>query len=97
MIKIELTETDYKIIALLQRDARVRMETLAMETGTSVATVQRRIRELRRKGVIIGDVTVIAPEAAGFAMTFFIMVELERESIHQLDEFRRKMKAEPRV
>lgn len=30
-------------------------------------------------------------------MTFFIMVELERESIHQLDEFRRKMKAEPRV
>jgi Lrp/AsnC family leucine-responsive transcriptional regulator len=70
MIKIELTETDYKIIALLQRDARVHMETLAMETGTSVATVQRRIRELRRKGVIIGDVTVIAPEAAGFAMTF---------------------------
>lgn len=97
MIKFELTDVDFKIIALLQRDARVRMETLAMETGTSVATVQRRIRELRRKGVIIGDVTVIAPEAAGFAMTFFIMVELERESIYQLDEFRRKMKAEPRV
>ena len=97
MIKNELTETDNKIIALLQRDARVRMETLAAETGASVATVQRRIRELKRKGVITGDVTVVAPQALGFAMTFLILVELERESILQLDEFRRKMKAEPQV
>ena len=30
-------------------------------------------------------------------MTFLILVELERESILQLDEFRRKMKAELQV
>ena len=92
-----LNDADYKILALLQRDARVRLETLAAETGTSVATVQRKIRDMRRKGVISGDVSLIAPAAVGYGMTFLILVELERESINQLDEFRRKMKADPQV
>ena len=93
----ELSDTDRQILALLQHDARVRLETLAVETDTSVATVQRRIRELKRNGVIAGDVVIITPEAAGYAMTFLIMVELERESIHQLDDFRRKMKSDPQI
>lgn len=93
----EFTEPDRKILALLQSDARVRLETLATETNTSIATVQRRIRELKRKGVIVGDVTVILPEKVGYAMTFLILVELERERLHQLDAFRRKMKADSQI
>ena len=93
----ELSETDRKILALLQQDARAKLETMAVETDTSVATVQRRIRELKRKGAIAGEVAVIVPDAAGYPMTFLIMVELERESIHQLDDFRRKMKSDPQI
>ena len=93
----ELSTTDRRILALLQQDARVRLETLAVETDTSVATVQRRIRELRRRGVIAGEVAIVSPQASGHAMTFLIMVELERESIHQLDDFRRKMKSDPQI
>ena len=93
----EVNETDRKILALLQADARVRLETLAAETDTSIATVQRRIRDLKRRGVIAGDVAVVRPERVGFAMTFLILVELERESLHQLDDFRRKMKSDPQV
>lgn len=93
----DLSDVDRKILAVLQDDARARLETMAIETDTSVATVQRRIRELKRKGVIRGDVAVVSPEAAGYAMTFLIMVELERESIHQLDDFRRKMKSDPQI
>lgn len=93
----ELSDTDRRILAMLQSDARVRLETLAVETGTSIATVQRRIRELKRSGVIAGDVAVVAPEAVGYSMTFLILVELERESLHQLDAFRRKMKTDPQI
>ncbi len=94
---MELSNTDQIILRGLQADARARLETLAEDTGSSVATVQRRIRALREAGVIAGDTTVIQPAAAGFTMTFLIMVELERESLHQLDAFKRRMKAEPQV
>jgi len=93
----ELTETDHKILMLLQADARTRLETIAAETGTSTATVQRRIREMKQSGVINGDVCVVNPASVGYTMSFLILVELERESIHQLDGFRRKMKSDPQI
>ncbi|MEM7426688.1 MAG: Lrp/AsnC family transcriptional regulator [Pseudomonadota bacterium] len=92
-----LGEPDRTILSLLQKDSRVKMETLAAEAGTSVATVQRRIREMRKTGVIASEVVLLNPAAVGYGMTFLILVELERESVHQLDEFRRKMKAEPQI
>ena len=94
---MELTETDRIILRSLQADARTRLETLAEDTGSSVATVQRRMKALREAGVIAGETIAIAPERAGFTMTFLILAELERESLHQLDAFRRRMKAEPQV
>ena len=90
-------DIDRQILTLLQNDARVRLEEIASETGTSVATVQRRIKALRENGVIKGESVIIEPEAVGYGMTFIILVELERESLHQLDDFRRKMKTEPQV
>ncbi|TQV80371.1 Lrp/AsnC family transcriptional regulator [Denitrobaculum tricleocarpae] len=93
----ELSPADTRILRLLQENARERLETIAAETGLSVATVQRRIRNLRADGLILGDFTVVSPEAAGYAMTFLVMVELERERLDQLDAFRRKARAEPQV
>ena len=96
-IMTELSTVDRKILRLLQKDARCRLEAIAEETGASVATVQRRIKALKEAGAITGETVLVAPEAAGFAMTFIILVELERESLHQLDAFKRKVKAEPQI
>jgi len=93
----ELTEADRKILQLLQSDARTRLEAIATETGTSTATVQRRIREMKQTGVIDGDICVVNPDSVGYTLTFLILVELERESIHQLDAFRRKMKSDQQI
>ncbi|PCJ88205.1 MAG: ArsR family transcriptional regulator [Hyphomicrobiales bacterium] len=93
----DLTETDMIILRLLQANARERLETIAYETGLSVATVQRRIKSLKADGVIIGDAALISPKAVGYGMTFLVMVQLERERRDQLDAFRRKVKAEPLV
>ncbi|MGJ3259514.1 MAG: Lrp/AsnC family transcriptional regulator [Rhodospirillales bacterium] len=93
----ELNETDQTILRLLQANTREKLETIAFETGLSVATVQRRIRHLKDTGVIERESAVISAEAAGYTMTFLIFVEMERERIDQLDAFRRKAKTEPQV
>ncbi|MHC0052512.1 Lrp/AsnC family transcriptional regulator [Actibacterium sp. D379-3] len=92
-----LTESDRVILRMLQANARERLETIAFEAGMSVATVQRRVRALKEAGVILRDAAVLSPQALGYAMTFLILVELERERIDQLDAFRRKVKQEPQV
>ncbi len=93
----ELSQTDRVILQLLQANAREKLETIAFETGLSVATVQRRIKHLKSSGVITSETALISPEAVGYSMTFLIMVELERERLDQVDAFRRKVRAEPHV
>lgn len=93
----ELDSADITILRLLQESARERLETIAAEAGLSVASVQRRIKALKAAGVILGEHALISPEAAGYPMTFLILVELERERLDQLDAFRRKARAEPQV
>jgi DNA-binding Lrp family transcriptional regulator len=92
-----LSQSDLKILRLLQDNAREKLETIAFETSLSVATVQRRIKHLKASGVIERETALVSPEAAGYAMTFIILVELERERLDQLDAFRTKAKAELQV
>lgn len=94
---MSLDESDRVILRMLQANARERLETLAYESGLSVATVQRRIRAFRSAGIIAGETALIAPKAVGYEMTIVILVELERERIDQIDAFRRKAKGEPQV
>ena len=93
----DLTHIDRTILREIQKNARARLDDLADQTGVSVATVQRRLKSLRDRGVIADEISVVSPEKAGFTMTFLIMVELERERLDQLDAFRRKVKAEPQI
>ena len=93
----ELTENDHIILRLLQDNAREKLETMAFETGLSVATIQRRIKYLKKAGIIMGETALVAPDSVGYLMTFLILVELERERIDQIDAFKRKVKAEPYV
>jgi DNA-binding Lrp family transcriptional regulator len=94
---MEISAQDLTILRMLQQNSRERLETIAMETGLSVATVQRRIRNLKADGTIMAESALISPKAVGYAMTFLVFVELEHERIDQIDAFRRKAKAEPQV
>lgn len=93
----DLSELDRTILRLMQKNARTRLDDIVAEAGASAATVQRRIRHLRSTGAISGEVALVDPGKVDYAMTFLILVELERESLHQMDSFRRKTKAEPQV
>jgi len=90
-------QSDRKILHLLQENSREKLESIASETGLSVATVQRRIKNFRSDGVIEHETAIISQEAAGYTMTFLIFVEMEQEKSYQLDAFRKKVKSEPQV
>ena len=90
-------QNDRKILHLLQNNSREKLESIASETGLSVATVQRRIKHFRSTGIIEQETALISQEAAGYNMTFLIFVEMEQEKSHQLDLFRKKVVAEPQV
>ncbi|WP_193175112.1 Lrp/AsnC family transcriptional regulator [Oricola nitratireducens] len=94
---MDISPSDLIILRMLQENARERLETIATETGLSVATVQRRIRNLKADGAIMSENALISPKAVGYAMTFLVFVELEHERIDQIDAFRRKAKAEAQV
>jgi DNA-binding Lrp family transcriptional regulator len=92
-----LSQSDRKILQILQENAREKLETIAFEAGLSIATVQRRIKHFKLTGVIERETALISPVAAGYPMTFLIFIELERERLDQLDAFRRKARAEAQV
>ncbi|PHR25398.1 MAG: ArsR family transcriptional regulator [Hoeflea sp.] len=94
---MEISAADQIILRMLQANSRERLETIAIETGLSVATVQRRVRNMKADGMIMAETALINPKSVGYAMTFLIFVELEHERIDQIDAFRRKAKAEPQV
>ncbi|MCY0094964.1 Lrp/AsnC family transcriptional regulator [Hoeflea ulvae] len=94
---MKIPKSDQTILRMLQANSRERLETIAVETGLSVATVQRRIRTMKSDGTIMAECALINPKSVGYAMTFLILVELEHERIDQIDAFRRKARAEPQV
>lgn len=92
-----LDDRDFKLISLMQENARTNLDVLSDATNLSVPSVQRRLKKLRDNGVIDREVALISPGKLGYNMSFIVMVELERESLDKLDAFKKKIDLEPRV
>jgi Lrp/AsnC family leucine-responsive transcriptional regulator len=67
-----LDETDRKILALLQADARMTNAAIGTEVGLTAPSVFERIRKLEQRGVIRSYSAVIDPNALGKVMTAFL-------------------------
>jgi DNA-binding Lrp family transcriptional regulator len=55
---VALDDTDHRLLAALQRDARTSYTELAAATGWSASTVTRRVEELRAHGVLFFDLEI---------------------------------------
>ncbi|WP_300015424.1 Lrp/AsnC family transcriptional regulator [uncultured Roseobacter sp.] len=93
----DLDKTDLTILRTLQTDCRIGLEQLAHECALSVPSVQRRLKRLRQAKLIEKEIAVLNPAKFDYKMTFIVMVELERESLQQLELFRKRATAEPQV
>ena len=96
-MNVQIDTADRIILSHMQEDATISLEQLSLACNLSVASVQRRLKRLRTNKVIERECAIVNPEALDFNMMFVITVELERERLDQLDEFRRITRTESQV
>lgn len=77
--RIELDQTDHRIIALLRDDGRLPYRSIARELGLTEATVRARVRRLEESRTM-RVVAVTDIEAAGYGMLLAIGVQVENRS-----------------
>ncbi len=92
-----MDQSDHKLLAVLQVNARTSVQELADHIGASTASVQRRLKVLREGGVIQKEVAVLDREKLGFGITAVVSVELERDRLDQIDAFKRKARQDRQV
>jgi Lrp/AsnC family leucine-responsive transcriptional regulator len=89
-----LDDRDQKILALVQRDAKLPQAEIARRVGLSTAAVNERLRKLENAGVIRRYVAVLDPRSVGMSITAFVEVFIEHprheavfiERLLELDE-----------
>lgn len=96
-MRMDLDEFDLKILDSVQRNNRLAAEEIAEKACLSPSAVGRRLRRLRRSGVIEAEVAIIAPEAIGRNLIAIVEVALERDKSHILAEFKELMLNAPEV
>lgn len=88
---------DAAILNQLQRNNRITTEALALQVGLSPTACQRRIKRLRKTGVIEGDVSIVSPKAVGRRLAMMVLVSLERERTDIIDRFKQAIRSTPEI
>lgn len=88
---------DEHILAILQVDNQLTYAEVAERVSMSASSCRRRIKALRKAGVIVADVSVVNPKLAGNRFTVIALVTLERDTPASHDAFRKGMRTLPEV
>lgn len=96
MAKLSMDHLDRKILATLQKNNRLSFAELAELVGSSAASCMRRMNKLRSAGVIMADVSLVDPKSFK-SLTVVVTVELDRERLDLVDDFKRAMRAAEEV
>lgn len=88
---------DWKILDLLQQDARITNVDLAKQVNLSPSPCLARVRALEKAGYIARYVSLLDPLKLGLQVTVFIQVRLERQIESALERFERAMRDRPEV
>lgn len=94
---MRLDAYDIRILTELQRDNRLTSASLSEVVHLSPAACLRRVDRLRRAGVIIADVSVVAPEKVGVTLQAIARVALETKHAEDLAAFEAAVRAVPEV
>lgn len=93
----KLDHLDRRILALLQRDASMALETLGDKVGLSRNAAWRRVKALEERGIIRARVALLDPEAIGLGLTVFMMIRTDRHAPDWLENFARATRDIPEI
>ena len=86
---------DYRILDLLQRDARTTQAQIASAVGLSQPSIADRIKKLDASGAVVGYVARLDPRRMGNDIRAFIGVRISHPRHH--DAFARRIQQVPEV
>ncbi len=84
---MQLEDRDWRLLELLQSDARLSNQDLAERVGMSASACWRRVKQLEEAGIITGYRATVDPRAAGMAFHAIIHVRLTRHSRDIVERF----------
>lgn len=94
---MHLDRTDFAILRLLRKNARLPNKDLAARIGVAPSTALERVRRLREAGVLQGFHAEVAPAAIGIGLQAMVAVRLARHSRPQVEAFHAHLLALPEV
>jgi Lrp/AsnC family leucine-responsive transcriptional regulator len=94
---VNLDPTDIRLLNLLQADASLSNQDLAVAAHTSPATALRRVRRLVDAGVIERQVALLNPERIGHGLSALIEITLDRQGAEHLDAFEQRIVSDAEV
>lgn len=92
-----LTDVDRTIVDVLRRDGRASNQEVARRAGIAPSTCSVRLRELERRGVIIGYHAAVDRRALGATLQAMVAVRLHAGARGRLREFTEQLRARPDV
>jgi DNA-binding Lrp family transcriptional regulator len=92
-----LDALDRRILREVQRDCSLTAAELGERCRTTESTALRRLKQLRRDGVIRAQVAVVDGQKVGRGLMLFVSVRLEREDGLGAKSFVDRIKAHPDV
>lgn len=98
--RLELDRTDWRILELLQEDAKRSNQEIAEAVSLSPSPCLRRIRRLEEAGIIRRYVALLDPGQVGLGLLAFATVRLEKHGssgASPVDSFREAVRGWPEV
>lgn len=82
----ELSETDIRILEILQNDARTSYSAIARKLDVAESTVRYRVDKLRKTGVITCFLALLDPRKIGLNITAIALIKVDANEIVQASE-----------
>ena len=92
-----MDDRDRRLLAELQRDARLTMQELADRVGLSSSAAWRRVKALEESGVIDRYAAIANTRKAGFGLSSMVHLSLARHEQKNVDHFIREVLQHPEV
>ncbi|OEC44085.1 AsnC family transcriptional regulator [Pseudomonas sp. 1D4] len=93
----KLDRYDLKILAELQRDARISNQELAERIGLSPSPCSRRVKQLEDDGYIIRQVALLDRKKLGLSLTAYVLIGMDRHTPERFEHFQSVIRQCPEV
>ena len=93
----KLDRYDLRILAELQRDARISNQELAERIGLSASPCSRRVKQLEDDGYIARQVALLDRKLLGLTLTAYVQIGMDRHTPERFENFEAAIRQWPEV